>query len=971
MINQVFTIYSVFYLVTTLVSFFIAFLSWQRKSVKGAKELTSLMIASGLGAFCLIFETAAPSMPEKIFWAKLEYIGGVSTPVLYLIFVLRFTGRDKFLSLKHILLLFIIPFITLILTLTNGRHNLMWSGFSKISESTNLMEYYHGIWFWIGYITYTYILLFWSAILLIYFIFHQTKTFRSQGLVVFIAGLCPWIASMMYLNGNDPVPGLDLPPISLVLSGTLAAYAILNIRFLDLIPVARETLVETLSDGILVLDGQNRIQDINEAALSFLGIANKNIIGSSAVSSGASFMLLLDAAIDMESADQIEIPVNNETKTFRIIKKMIKNQPGSRLVVIRDITSTIHAEEALKESEIKYRKLVENSPDAIAIYVEGKIVFVNNECLRLMAAENPSELLGKSVLKFVHPDSHALVIERMKQTEAEGNVLPLAEEKFVRLNGSVVEVEVKAMSIRFGNKMAVQLIVRDITERKRAEEELKEKKERYRGLSEASFEAIFISENGICIEQNQAAEKMFGYTSEEAIGRHGTEWIAAEDREMIMKNMLSGYEEPYEATALKKDGTTFPCLIHGKMMHYKGKNVRVTSLNDITVRKRAENELIKAKEKAEESDRLKSAFLANMSHEIRTPMNSILGFTDLLKTQDLKREEQKEYIQIIQKGGDRLLNIINDIIDISKIESGQMEVTISKTNINDQIEYISSLFRPEVEGKRIQLITKNSLPGKEAILRTDREKIFAILTNLVKNAIKFTSEGFIELGYEKKERQLEFFVKDTGTGIPHKLQEIIFERFRQGNDSLNRNYEGTGLGLSISKAYVELLGGTIRVESEPGKGSVFYFTIPYNSETESKTFSTKGVSADAEERQIKRLKILIAEDDEASGILLAQAVKTFSKESLNARSGVEAVEVCRSNPDIDLVLMDIKMPEMDGYEAARQIRQFNKDVIIIAQTAFALTGDKEKALEAGCNDYISKPVNSRLLKELIQKYFKK
>jgi PAS domain S-box-containing protein len=846
MINQVFTIYSVFYLVTTLVSFFIAFLSWQRKSVKGAKELTSLMIASGIGAFCLIFETAAPTIPEKIIWAKLEYIGGVSTPVLYLIFVLRFTGRDKFLSLNHILLLFIIPFITLMLTITNEYHNLMWSGFSKISESTNLMEYYHGIWFWIGYIAYTYILLFWAAILLFYFISHQTKAFRSQGIVVFIAGLCPWIASLMYLIGNEPVPGLDLPPISLVLSGTLAAYAILNIRFLDLIPVARETLVETLSDGILVLDGQNRIQDINEAALSFLGIPNKNIIGSSAVSSGASFPPLLDAAIDMKSSDQIEISGNHETKTFTVIKKMIKNQPGSRLVVIRDIT-----------------------------------------------------------------------------------------------------------------------------ERKRSEEELIEKKERYRGLSEASFEAIFISENGICIEQNQAAEKMFGYTSEEAIGRHGTQWIAAEDRDLIIKNMLAGFEEPYEATALKKDGTTFPCLIHGKMMHYKGKNVRVTSLNDITVRKRAEKELIKAKEKAEESDRLKSAFLANMSHEIRTPMNSILGFTDLLKTQDLKREEQKEYIQIIQKGGDRLLNIINDIIDISKIESGQMEVTISKTNINEQIEYISSLFRPEVAGKRIQLITKNPLPGKEAIISTDREKIFAILTNLVKNAIKFTNEGSIELGYEKRERHLEFFVKDTGTGIPYKLQEIIFERFRQGNDSLNRNYEGTGLGLSISKAYVELLGGKIKVESEPGKGSVFYFTIPYNSEAESNTIHTKVVSAHSEVQQIKCLKILIAEDDEASAILLTEAVKIFCKGSLRARTGREAVETCRSNSDIDLVLMDIKMPEMDGYEAARQIRQFNKNVIIIAQTAFALTGDKEKALEAGCNDYISKPVNSRLLKVLIQKYFKK
>ncbi len=352
-------------------------------------------------------------------------------------------------------------------------------------------------------------------------------------------------------------------------------------------------------------------------------------------------------------------------------------------------------------------------------------------------------------------------------------------------------------------------------------------------------------------------------------------------------------------------------------------------------------------------------------------MNSILGFTELLKTEDLTGKQQKEYIQNIKKGGDRLLNIINDIIDISKIESGQMKVSITKTNINEQIEYISSFFRPEVEEKGIQLIFKNTLPDKDAVINTDREKIFAILTNLVKNAIKFTGEGFIELGYKKKEKLLEFFVKDTGSGIRQEHKEFIFERFRQGSDSLVRNYEGAGLGLSISKAYVEMLGGTIWVDSELGKGSVFYFTIPYNSDKMSETVIENKANSDFKEHQIKSLKILIAEDDEASGILISNIVKAYCKTELKVKTGVEAVEACQANPDIDLILMDIKMQEMDGYEATRQIRQFNKDVIIIAQTAFALTGDKERALQAGCNDYISKPIDSNLLIEIIQKYFKK
>jgi PAS domain S-box-containing protein len=385
------------------------------------------------------------------------------------------------------------------------------------------------------------------------------------------------------------------------------------------------------------------------------------------------------------------------------------------------------------------------------------------------------------------------------------------------------------------------------------------------------------------------------------------------------------------------------------------------------IREQAAEELKISKEHAEESDHLKSAFLANMSHEIRTPMNGILGFADLLKEPGLTGEEQKKYISIIEKSGARMLNIINDIVSISKIESGQMEITISETNIKDQIEFIYTFFKPEVERKGIQISIKNALLEKETI-NTDREKLYAILTNLVKNAIKFTREGSIEIGYEPKGKYLEFFVKDTGEGIGQEQKEIIFERFRQGSELLTRNYEGAGLGLSISKAYVEMLGGKIWVDSELGKGSTFYFTIPSLKSPEEERVSESTAKGDGfENNRIKKLKILIAEDDETSALLLSMAVKLHCKEFLKVRTGVEAVEACRNNPDIDLVLMDIKMPVMDGYTANRQIRQFNKDVVIIAQTAFGLSGDREKALEAGCNDYIPKPFNKAALTVILNK----
>ena len=372
---------------------------------------------------------------------------------------------------------------------------------------------------------------------------------------------------------------------------------------------------------------------------------------------------------------------------------------------------------------------------------------------------------------------------------------------------------------------------------------------------------------------------------------------------------------------------------------------------------------------AKESDRLKSAFLANMSHEIRTPMNGILGFTELLKEPHLTGEKQQEYISIIEQSGIRLLNIINDIINISKVEAGQMEVSISETNINEQLQYIYTFFKPEAEKKGLHFYVKNTLSAKESLIRTDCEKVYAILINLVKNAIKFTSVGSIEFGYEKKGEYLEFFIKDTGIGIPKDKQEVIFDRFVQAHSGDKRAFQGAGLGLAISKSYVEMLGGKIWEESEEGKGSVFHFTIPYNLVTKETNVIENVVSTDNEENKIKKLKILIVEDDEKSEILIEIIVRKFGKEILKARTGVEAVKACSNNPDIDLILMDIEMPEMDGYEATRQIRQFNKNVLIIAQTAFALIGDREKAIAAGCDDYITKPLKQTALMALLKKYF--
>ena len=363
--------------------------------------------------------------------------------------------------------------------------------------------------------------------------------------------------------------------------------------------------------------------------------------------------------------------------------------------------------------------------------------------------------------------------------------------------------------------------------------------------------------------------------------------------------------------------------------------------------------------------------LTNMSHEIRTPMNGVIGFLDLLNEPELTNDYRKEYTALVQQSGKRMLNILHEIVDISRIDAGETIIHFQKTNINEKIERVYKLLKPDAENKKINLSFKNSLPVQEANVITDSLKLYSILTNLVKTAIKYTDTGSVEFGYDKKVETLEFFVKDTGIGINKERHEAIFERFFQADIADVQARQGAGLGLSIAKAYVEMPGGKIWVNSEVGIGSAFYFTIPSNSETEEIKVVQKDLNFDKKGNHVTNLKILIAEDDEVSTMLLDKTVEMFGREVIKVRTGVEAFEACHNNPDLDLVLMDIKIPEMDGYEATRQIRQFNKDVVIIAQTAYGLFGDVEMSIEAGCNDYISKPFNKAGLLSLIQKHIKK
>ncbi len=385
-------------------------------------------------------------------------------------------------------------------------------------------------------------------------------------------------------------------------------------------------------------------------------------------------------------------------------------------------------------------------------------------------------------------------------------------------------------------------------------------------------------------------------------------------------------------------------------------------------RKKSEEQMALALKRATEADKLKSAFLANMSHEIRTPMNGILGFTNLLKTERLSNNERQDYLSIIEQSGKRMMGVINDLIDISKVESGITEVMLSDFNLTDTINYLFSFFKPEAESKGLQLSCSAGLPRDRAYIKSDKEKIYAIITNLVKNAIKYTKSGKVHFGYTLDGDLIKFTVTDTGIGIPKEKIETIFNRFVQAGTTPTKNTEGVGLGLSITKAYVQLLNGKIWVESEQMKGSSFNIEIPYSPGTDTKNTEEMDTFT-KEDTQKNKLKILVAEDDAINRKLFTYHLKSISDELILTTNGAEAVKALNGDTDINLILMDLKMPEMDGYEATRLIREKNKDVIIIALSAFALETEKNKALQNGFNDYVPKPVSKANLLKAIGNFF--
>jgi PAS domain S-box-containing protein len=526
-------------------------------------------------------------------------------------------------------------------------------------------------------------------------------------------------------------------------------------------------------------------------------------------------------------------------------------------------------------------------------------------------------------------------------------------------------------------------LIKNIQNEKEFKTRLQESETNFKQLSENINDAFWLrSIDHKLIYANPASFKIIGdnFTNIFEDLNAYYNWIHPDDREFIRKKRENNLQKPqknhyYEHRVINSEGETKWLWIRTfPVFNEKGELYRRAGIaSDITEHKKLISDLLKAKEKAEESDQLKSAFLANMSHEIRTPMNGILGFAELLNDPDINDQEKKDYIKIIDSNGKQLLNLINDIIDISKIDVNQISLQNTITDLRPLLNDIQYFFFNEQSrlGKEHIKLELYSPSLSNNIINTDTSRLQQIFNNLINNALKFTEQGSIKIGYTKEnienKEYYKFYVADTGIGISDAMKSVIFERFGQVQTSNFINKHGTGLGLAISKGLVELLGGEIWFESTPEKGSIFYFTVPIRSN------STNGENKSIQKskkmiEKWKDLEILVVEDDADNLEFIKRLLTKHGAKVFVAKTGVDAVNTIINNDTIKIVLMDIRLPDIDGFEATQRIKAVKPELPIIAQTAYAMYNDREMCLENGCDDYISKPLDKVVLFEKINNY---
>ncbi len=664
-------------------------------------------------------------------------------------------------------------------------------------------------------------------------------------------------------------------------------------------------------------------------------------------------------------------------------------------------------EAAIKDNEEKYRTLYDSSSDAVILIKDGNIIDCNESAVEMYGCSDRKSLLFHSVVEFSPPTQ----LNGRRSSELGQEYINLALEKgtyhfewlHMRRNGNLFPAEVTFSRVELKGSRLVQGVVRDITSRRQAERTILESRKNLQTMFDTLDDFLFIVDvQGRILYSNPALREGLEYQENELLGMEVAQLIAESMRDEgreTFKQMLQGTLSHSNKSLCTRSGKEIPVDIRVNQGKWDGHNVLFCIARDITERLAAEAELrqhrdhleeevtqrtaelTRAKEGAEAANIAKSEFLANMSHEIRTPMNAIIGFGDVLKHEPLN-DDQNRYVKMINDASRNLLTIINDILDFSKIEAGRLETETVDFSMGELIQSVTDLLSPQAESKNLDfaVLPQGQLPER---ICSDPVRIRQCLVNLISNAIKFTEKGHVHVSigsFTKGHKDyIRFDIADTGIGIPEDKQQIIFDSFSQADGSTSRKFGGTGLGLAITRRLTEIMGGGVHLSSEPGKGSVFSFWVEAGVKVAGQpvlnldTQESDGTLAPQEQQTEKPRahkysgEILVAEDNISNQRLIELLLRQMGLQVELVPDGLEAVKAAE-NGKYDIIFMDMQMPNLNGYEATAKLRRHGYSGPIIALTAHAMGGDREKCLDAGCDDYLTKPVDRDMLDEVINKY---
>ncbi len=846
---------------------------------------------------------------------------------------------------------------------------------------------------------------------------YDVRMKKKDGTLIWVYG------KLNYVNPNDPMAGVifsltditerkrieqEKEKLRLELKNTLKSMPAHVFRFRK---NEKDQIIAVLSEGLIAQKNNITTESIKGKSLRQI-ITPKN------------YQAIRPGYDKVFNGEKVEFEVEIAETWFRtVMLPYHTNKKGIVTEIIgysHDITPRKQMEETLLESENRLQSIF-NSVNSIPIqgYDKDMRVIFWNPASEKLYGYTRQEALSKRIDELIIPENiRDELLNGIQRWHKQG--IPVPPNEYTLRTKSKKSVKVfsnMVMITNYRREKEIFCIDVDMTEINKArialiksKTQLQKERNLFSRIAETSPVSIIqVNRNGKIIYANNAAEKILGHTKAELenLNYNDFQWkITTWEGEKFPEEQLPFQVVKKQAKPVFDvehaiewaDGTRKYLSINAAPLWDEKGNFEgmVAVIEDITSRKKAEEQIIHkneeylaaneelseslerikdmnieleiAKEKAEESDRLKSAFLANMSHEIRTPMNAIVGFSSFLKDENKTQEEINQYADIIINSGNHLLNIINDIIDISKIDAGKYSITPEPLDINALLRELYHFFHSMlIHEKKYNVQLLLHIPQNELHAVTDKTRLRQILTNLIGNAVKFTEKGQIEFGYHMQKQEIIFFVMDTGIGIAPEHQDVIFNRFHKAADNDNKFYSGTGLGLSIAKACTQMLGGKIWLNSTLGKGTTFYFSIAYKP---GKTIHKAPDSIEKQQIDFNGEHILIAEDDNSNYLYMKRIFQDYNLKITHVTTGKEAFEKVVSDDSIKLVLMDIKMPEMDGLEATRIIRHSGSNIPIIAQTAYAFPSDTQKSMDAGCNDFISKPIKASQLLKIISKYLK-